>query len=947
MFLQEVDVCLCVLFSECCVDLGASYMHCTGSPPVDRRKDRESSRSVLGLCKELKPRVAEVCGSLNWESTLFSRWYNEQNGKEIGARSILRMNELAERIYLRASEKLKAVGFIGDRSLQALHNSGKSLCEVQKKRRRETRAVSQTDDRFFPCSVDWGSMRMPRRAQLKVRLAVQSTKPTSKYPSPTTATVTKRKGEGETENKVSYVLDDYRSIRRRMYGSYFPYRVEDFCRVCEGTVLLNGAGRRKALWELLGECCSEELKTNSLGLVSDEEWKMLMAILQSKFGYVSRLEESSVGLARQPAAYRVSAKPIYNFNCKALEWFSKLLQRAERVSVHDFEEPKFGDKFLVDGWKWLTDHLGGAISEDIRLNCVVTRICCPPSDVLDDSTADCGGVLVEAMTADERTVPEKGFHGITLSAAGKRRRIRYHCKFCIVTIPLGVLNSPEACPEFDPPLSEAKQRSCQHFKMGSHNKVVLRFRTSDIFWPPSAIQLNCLDQKFQFMNLHAYGKIGCLLAHCFPPFSIGYEELKSEQQVVDEVLGTLQGMFSIPDTDMPTPVDYVVTLWTYDPFSLGSYSYPGTDALDDDICLVRSPHPIDRPKVLFAGEHISRSYYQCVDGAFDTGHRAAECVAHELLKLPIPPREQFGVDKSDKCWDVDVFNFPDDRCPFTGHPIPPLDDSLQGYYLTDASDEGLSDLEGPEVDMAASDMDDESLGSEHGYLTKTIEAACFQRPAANDAALSLSRDEIQSIYRLADTGKTVLPPDPRPKSRPISAFRNLKRHQRVKNGARVALTTVGTAIALNRSIAAKYIEREKTAYNDGEEVLGSMLWSRWAKYELLCWICSLGGELLLCDAPRCLKVWHRECAYPVPSREELASSDPWICPVCRGVKVRVGIVPRIWVIFVCCVSSESARRAGASQALGQASVGDTREIFAKYYAENKTKMGCPPTRDMP
>lgn len=45
------------------------------------------------------------------------------------------------------------------------------------------------------------------------------------------------------------------------------------------------------------------------------------------------------------------------------------------------------------------------------------------------------------------------------------------------------------------------------------------------------------------------------------------------------------------------------------------------NAFDDDTDILRAPHPAHNPRVLFAGEYISKAYFQCVDGAFDTGGR--------------------------------------------------------------------------------------------------------------------------------------------------------------------------------------------------------------------------------------------------------------------------------------------------------------------------------------
>ncbi|CBZ51965.1 amine oxidase, flavin-containing domain-containing protein [Neospora caninum Liverpool] len=290
--------------------------------------------------------------------------------------------------------------------------------------------------------------------------------------------------------------------------------------------------------------------------------------------------------------------------------------------------------------------------------------------------------------------------------------------------------------QFYPALSLEKQQALTRIAMGVHNKVILRWHPADIFWERHQLQLNCLDQKFQFLNLHAYGKEGCLLAHAFPPFSNGYGGLQSDDAVVAEVLAVLQRMFGLPDKKFPPPVDYIVTRWQDDPLARGSYSFPAVNAFDDDTEILRAPHPAENPRVLFAGEYVSKAYFQCVDGAFDTGLRAAECVAHEGLHLPLPPRE----DKTPLALDVftgclsprleggaaasatkangekeendaesghresrpssSVSTRMLTACPFTGFPMPGVPTALRGYYITDMSDAGLTDGEGSEPESA-------------------------------------------------------------------------------------------------------------------------------------------------------------------------------------------------------------------------------------------------------
>lgn len=91
----------------------------------------------------------------------------------------------------------------------------------------------------------------------------------------------------------------------------------------------------------------------------------------------------------------------------------------------------------------------------------------------------------------------------------------------IVAVPIGVLKKNIIA--FEPPLSAEKQQAVQRWGAGAHNKVILRF--PEVFWPASTPFLNpCFTPFFQFMNLHAFGKKNCLVAHSFG--SYGWRNLR-------------------------------------------------------------------------------------------------------------------------------------------------------------------------------------------------------------------------------------------------------------------------------------------------------------------------------------------------------------------------------------------------------------------------------------
>ncbi|XP_026191363.1 uncharacterized protein LOC34619839 [Cyclospora cayetanensis] len=427
----------------------------------------------------------------------------------------------------------------------------------------------------------------------------------------------------------------------------------------------------------------------------------------------------------------------------------------------------------------------------------------------DNPLADSHPVRLRVET--NRRLRHSASHGLPQAEAQEEPPVHVwiRAKYCVVAVPLAQLaqaplprlkasaaaTTPKASIpqaqlpptlgliDFSPPLGPDRRRALARYRMGCHNKVIIRWHPDDVFWEERGLQLNCLDQKFQFLNLHAYGKPGCLLAHCFPPFSSGYGGLQTDQEVVAEVLALLQQMFDIPDSAFPRPVDFVVSRWDEDCFSRGSYSTPGVNAYDNDLDIMRAPHPIDDPRVIFCGEHLSKAYFQCVDGAFDTGLRAGEAVAHECLQLPLPPREDgrnFSLDyfclpptstgprngcrtsatipeadgeRQEACVHPAACSResspkrPEEasggvskdglearqgraflpQCPFSGFPMPPLPRVLRGHYLTDQSDLGLTDAEG--VDWA------EVSGSWRGVQTCETERRAPQVAAAEECFL--------------------------------------------------------------------------------------------------------------------------------------------------------------------------------------------------------------------
>lgn len=235
-------------------------------------------------------------------------------------------------------------------------------------------------------------------------------------------------------------------------------------------------------------------------------------------------------------------------------------------------------------------------------------------------------------------------HETTGKRAGKKRprpQVTVRCRdgtmyvadYLVCTVPLGVLkgNHGASSIAFEPPLDARKQKAIRELGMGIHNKIIVRFAPEDVFWPKMTPQLVPLDQRFQILNLHAYGKPGVLCAHVWMPFADGWDG-KDDAGVVAEFLGVLRGMFwrneskQMRDEPAPEPIDYVVARWDSDPFALGSYSYLKLGAQWQQITHLAAPFPEKNPRVFFAGEATTLEGIQSVTGAHKSGENAAKAL---------------------------------------------------------------------------------------------------------------------------------------------------------------------------------------------------------------------------------------------------------------------------------------------------------------------------------
>jgi len=151
------------------------------------------------------------------------------------------------------------------------------------------------------------------------------------------------------------------------------------------------------------------------------------------------------------------------------------------------------------------------------------------------------------------------------------------------------------------------------------NKLYLRFPY--IFWEHEADVLGfSRPEKGGFAVWHNMERITgqpILMAFSSGQSAIDIEELR-DPEIVALAMERLRGFYG---DEIPEPVDYKITRWHSDPFSLGSYSYFALATELGDRAILGEPVG---DKVLFAGEAtIDRAFAQ-VPGAYTTGLREAD-----------------------------------------------------------------------------------------------------------------------------------------------------------------------------------------------------------------------------------------------------------------------------------------------------------------------------------
>ncbi|XP_053730414.1 peroxisomal N(1)-acetyl-spermine/spermidine oxidase [Synchiropus splendidus] len=226
----------------------------------------------------------------------------------------------------------------------------------------------------------------------------------------------------------------------------------------------------------------------------------------------------------------------------------------------------------------------------------------------------------------------------------------------IVTVPLGYLKKHHSS-LFHPALPLHKQRSIQRLGFGTNNKIYLEFDSPwwdadceviHLVWEDEDAMVDqipdlhrsWIKKLFGFTVLKPTERYGHILCGWIAGHESEYMETLPEQEVFNAVTQLIRRFTGNPTI---TPRRVLRSQWYNDPWTCGSYTYPGVGSSDQDLENMMEPLPTKKSpsqplQVLFAGEATHPCYFSTVHGALLTGWREADrLITHYSAKLPPQP----------------------------------------------------------------------------------------------------------------------------------------------------------------------------------------------------------------------------------------------------------------------------------------------------------------------
>lgn len=239
------------------------------------------------------------------------------------------------------------------------------------------------------------------------------------------------------------------------------------------------------------------------------------------------------------------------------------------------------------------------------------------------------GALVEAMAEGLDIRLSQPVEAVAWDADGVQvdtATERFEGTHTIVTVPVGVLRAGSI--SFDPALSSDRQASLEQLDMGNLEKVVLRFEEQ---WWSGCMEYVAADLGGAFPEFYDMSTLAgepVLVGLYGGRFAREVQAGWSDEQIVD---GALAVLTELRGQAVPEPVASVVTRWSSDPFTLGSYVYLPPGASPEDIEALAEP---EGDRLLFAGEGTVSTMYGNAHAAVLSGLREARRLGVKRPQTP-------------------------------------------------------------------------------------------------------------------------------------------------------------------------------------------------------------------------------------------------------------------------------------------------------------------------
>ena len=200
-----------------------------------------------------------------------------------------------------------------------------------------------------------------------------------------------------------------------------------------------------------------------------------------------------------------------------------------------------------------------------------------------------------------------------------------HARTALVTVPIGVLRAPRSAVgaiHFRGEMAAAR-RAIDGLEMGQVVRLTLHLDApiGALLGHPDASFVHTNDPHFPAWWSPVPMQTPLAVAWVGGPPAIPIDD-QSRAQLVGRARASLRSL----GARAPKVHGAWLHDWRHDPFARGAYAFPRVGAADAGERLAR---PIDRT-LFFAGEATSRDYAGTVEGAIETGERAARSILRAL-----------------------------------------------------------------------------------------------------------------------------------------------------------------------------------------------------------------------------------------------------------------------------------------------------------------------------